>query len=189
VIVAGGSAGGHLALMTGMLDEKAGFDDGCAFTVGQQPVRVAAIVDFFGVTDLTEYLASPEQKLAAVEWPAGIPNHLATVNDISLEVRHGVWEWFAGVPNRTDLARRVSPLTYVRPNLPPIIMLHGTADNGVPYEQSLRLHNALDKAGVPNELVTIPNGGHGSYPDNEKLRAETAILKFLEEHGVLTAVH
>jgi acetyl esterase/lipase len=189
VIVAGGSAGGHLALMTGMLDEKAGFDDGCAFTVGQQPVRVAAIVDFFGVTDLTEYLASPEQKLAAVEWPAGIPNHLATVNDISLEVRHGVWEWFAGVPNRTDLAKRVSPLTYVRPNLPPIIMVHGTADNGVPYEQSLRLHNALEKAGVPNELVTIPNGGHGSYPDSEKLRAEGAIIKFLEEHGVLTAVH
>ena len=28
----------------------------------------------------------------------------------------------------------------------------------------------VDKAGVPNELVTIPNGGHGAYPDSEKLR-------------------
>lgn len=189
VVVAGGSAGGHLALMTGMLDEKAGFDDACAFTVGQQPVRVAAIVDFFGVTDIAEYLSSPDQKLVAVEWPAGVPKHMATVSDISLEVRHGVFEWFAGVPNRMELAQRVSPLTYVRPNLPPIIMVHGTADNGVPYEQSVRLHNALDKAGVPNELVTIPNGGHGAYPDSEKLRAQAEVLKFLEDHGVLTARH
>ena len=88
-----------------------------------------------------------------------------------------------------ELARRVSPLTYVRPNLPPIITVHGTSDNGVPYEQSVRLHQALDKAGVPNELVPIPNGGHGSYPDSEKLRAQAEVFRFLEKHGVLKASH
>jgi acetyl esterase/lipase len=35
VVVAGGSAGGHLALLTGMLDKKAGFDDACAFSSGR----------------------------------------------------------------------------------------------------------------------------------------------------------
>jgi acetyl esterase/lipase len=185
LVVAGGSAGGHLALMTGMLGEKAGFDDGCAFTIGQEPVKVAAIVNFFGITDVAEYLAPPDQKLGAVQWPAGIPQRLITVGDISLGVRHGAFEWLAGVPNRIEMARRVSPLTYVHPNLPPIITVHGTADNGVPYEQAVRLHTALDKAGVPNQLVTIPNGGHGSYPDSEKLRAQAAVFKFLEQHGVL----
>jgi acetyl esterase/lipase len=189
VVVVGGSAGGHLALMTGMLDEKDGFDDACAFSIGQRPVRVAAIVDFFGVTDLAEYLSSPDQSLGSVEWPAGTSNRVASVGDISPEVRHAVVEWFAGVPNRMELARQVSPLTYVRPNLPPIIVVHGTADNGVPYEQSVRLHNALDKAGVPNELVTIPNGGHGAYPDSEKLRAQGEVFKFLEQHGVLAVRH
>jgi acetyl esterase/lipase len=185
IVVVGGSAGGHLALMTGMVDEKAGFDDGCAFTLGQEPVKAAAVVDFFGITDVAEYLAPLDQKLGEIEWPAGIQNHLQTVGDISSGVRNGAYEWFAGVPDRMELARRVSPLTYVHPNLPPIIVVHGTADNGVPYEQSVRLRNALNKAGVPNELVTIPNGGHGAYPDSEKLRAQAAIFKFLEQHGVL----
>ena len=161
VVVAGGSAGGHLALMTGMLDEKDGFDDACAFSIGQQPVRVAAIVNFFGITDVAEELEPPPNQRA---WAV---------------------EWFAGLPNRVELARRVSPLTYVRPNLAPIITVHGTADNGVPYEQAVRLHRALDMAGVPNELVTIPNGGHGVYPDSEKLRAQAEVFKFLEQHGVL----
>jgi acetyl esterase/lipase len=160
VVVAGGSAGGHLALMTGMLDEKAGFDDACAFTIGQQPVKVAAIVDFFGPTDVAELLQPPNEQPRAVEW-------------------------FAGETNRTELARRVSPLTYVRPNLPPIITIHGTADPDVPYEQSVRLHDALEKAGVPHELVTIENGGHASYPDNEALRAQAEVFKFLEKYGVL----
>jgi dipeptidyl aminopeptidase/acylaminoacyl peptidase len=96
-------------------------------------------------------------------------------------------EWLAGVPNRMELARRLSPLTYVRPNLPPIITVHGTADNTVPYGQAVRLHQALDKASVANELVTIPDSGHGSYPDGEKLRAQAEVFKFLEKHGVLKA--
>jgi len=163
VVVVGGSAGGHLALMTGMLNQDAGFDDACAFSIGRQAVKVAAIVDLFGITDVGQVLqASPDQQAWALEW-------------------------FAGVPDREKLAREMSPLTYVRPNLPPIIMVHGTKDNAVPYEQSVRLHQALDKAGVSNELVTIPNGGHGSYPDSEKLRAQSEIFKFLEHHGVLTA--
>jgi len=86
------------------------------------------------------------------------------------------------------MARKVSPLTYVRAGLPPIVTVHGTADNGVPYSQSVRLHEALSKAGVPNELVTIPNGGHGVYPDSEKIRAQAAVFKFLEKYGVLSPV-
>ena len=98
-------------------------------------------------------------------------------------------EWLAGVPNRLEVARRVSPVTYVRSDLPPIITVHGTADNAVPYQQSVRLHQALDRAGVPNQLVTILNGGHGSYPDSEKLRAQAAVFSFLEKHGVLNPSH
>jgi acetyl esterase/lipase len=160
LIVAGESAGGHLALMTGMLTETAGFDDACAFTVGQQPVRVAAIVNFFGVADVTQLLTPPHEQSWALEW-------------------------LAGVPNRDELAKRLSPLTYVRPNLPPIITVHGTADTAIPYDQAVRLHKALEEAAVPNELITIPNGGHGKFPDQEKLRAEAVLFKFLEKYGVL----
>lgn len=168
LVVAGESAGGHLALMTGMLDQKDGFDDGCAFTVGQkyvqEPVHVSAIVNFYGITDVAELLTPPNLKSFAVEW-------------------------LADVPNRMDVARRVSPLTYIRTGLPPIITIHGTDDGAVPYEQAVRLHQGLDQAHVPNKLVTIPHGQHGVYPDEEKLRAQSEVFKFLEEHGVLTASH
>ena len=51
------------------------------------------------------------------------------------------------MPNAAEIARSVSPLTYVRPGLPPIITIHGDKDDVVPYTQSTRLHRRLDKAG------------------------------------------
>jgi dipeptidyl aminopeptidase/acylaminoacyl peptidase len=61
-------------------------------------------------------------------------------------------------------------------------MIHGDADAVVPYEQSVRLHQALDAASVPNELVTIKGGAHGYYPDSEQLRAYDRIWAFLDAH-------
>ena len=42
-------------------------------------------------------------------------------------------EWMASMPNRDRIAERVSPLTYVRSGLPPILSIHGDADPSVPY--------------------------------------------------------
>lgn len=53
------------------------------------------------------------------------------------------------------IAKRVSPLTYVRPGLPHVFSVHGDQDAVVPYEDSVRLHQALTAVGVPNQLVTI----------------------------------
>jgi dipeptidyl aminopeptidase/acylaminoacyl peptidase len=64
------------------------------------------------------------------------------------------------VPYTEELARTVSPLTYVRPGLPPMLLIHGDADPIVPYSHAVRLHEALDDAGIRNGLVTIPGGGH-----------------------------
>jgi len=59
-----------------------------------------------------------------------------------------------------ELARRISPLTYVRKGLPPILILHGDADPTVPYQQSVALAKALKSAGDDATLITIPGGGH-----------------------------
>ena len=162
LVVAGESAGGHLALMTGMLDRSAGFDNACAFSVGQGPVAVAAIVNFFGITDVPDVLEGPHQ----MNWAA---------------------EWFGSLPDRAQLAKRVSPLTYVRPGLPPIITLHGTDDHAVPYEHGVRLHEALDQANVSNLLITVPAGGHGGWSRADNLRAQMAVFTFLRKQGILKA--
>ena len=87
--------------------------------------------------------------------------------------------------DREEVATRVSPLTYVRRGLPPVLTVHGDADPIVPYAHGVRLHQALQEAGVPNELVTVPGGGHGGFTDAESERIYTAIRDFLRTHDVL----
>ena len=52
-------------------------------------------------------------------------------------------------------------------DLPPILTIHGNNDTIVPYEHGVRLHQALDEAGVPNQLITIDGGGHGGFSYEE----------------------
>lgn len=157
LVVEGHSAGGHLALMTGMLTPDAGFDNDCP---GKEDLKVAAIVNYFGITDVNDVLEGPNQQTYAQMW-------------------------FGSLPDRLNLARRLSPLTYVHAGQPPVITLQGDKDTTVPYPQGVRLHEALDRAGVPNQLVTIPGGGHGSWSREENLRGQLAIFQFLRDHGIL----
>jgi acetyl esterase/lipase len=114
ILATGGSAGGHLALMIAMMPiamTPASADLGPA-------IKIAAVIDFFGVADVADQVAGPNRRRYAEVW---IPEQ----------------------PDRLELARRVSPMTYVRKGLPPILALHGDADATVPYEQSVSLVKAL----------------------------------------------
>jgi acetyl esterase/lipase len=154
LVVSGDSAGAHLALTTGMLPENAGFDRQCP---GTEPLKVAAIVNWYGIADVVDLLDGPNMKTYAVTW-------------------------LAAMPNREDVAKRVSPLTYVRPGLPPVITIHGDADPTVPYTHALRLRDALEKAHVPNRLVTVPGGKHGGFSQAERVTIYAAIREFLAQH-------
>jgi acetyl esterase/lipase len=161
LVVAGHSAGGHLALMTGMLGPSSEFDSSCAHALGHDELKVAAIVNFFGPTDVTDLLEGPHQQDWAVEW-------------------------FGSLPNRMELAKKLSPLTYVHSGLPPIITLHGDLDEIVPYQPAVSLHKALDGAGVPNQIVTVPGGGHAGWTREQNLMVHEAIFSFLEKQGILS---
>ena len=163
LVMAGESAGGHLSLMTGMLDASAGFDNECPAEQppGNPPLKVAAIVNYCGIADVTNVLEGPRRKHFAVQW-------------------------LGSQPNRMELARRLSPISHVRRGLPPVITVHGAADSTVPYEDAVRMHQALTQADVPNQLVTIPGGQHWRWPREEYLKAQQAIFKFLEQHGILS---
>jgi acetyl esterase/lipase len=162
IVTMGDSAGGHLALMTGMTPANAGLDGPCN-PAGDRPLpKVAAIVNWYGITDVPDILSGPNRKPYAVDW-------------------------LSGVPDQEGMARKVSPLTWVRSGLPPIITIHGDSDPTVPYSQSVLMHEALDAAQVPNVLVTIPGGGHGGFSAEEQRRAYAAIRRFLAGYGLPTA--
>jgi acetyl esterase/lipase len=98
--------------------------------------RVRAVVNFFGITDVNDQLQGANLRSYTVKW---VPEQ----------------------PGRQELAGRVSPLTYVRKGLPPILTIHGTADPSVPYAQGERITEELNTAGSRAVLVTVSGGSHG----------------------------
>ena len=163
IVVSGESAGGHLALAAGMIPENAGFTRICAgggFAGFEGAVpKVAAIINWYGITDVNDMLTGPNARSYAVQW--------------------------VGAPaNGVEVAKSVSPLTYVRAGLPPILTIQGDADNIVPYSQNTRLRDALTKVGAANELLTIPGGGHGNFKPEERAKAFLKIREFLAKHNL-----
>ncbi len=156
LVVSGTSAGGHLALTTGMLPASAGLDRQCP---GKEELKVAAIVKWYGITDVGDLLEGENIQSYAVQW-------------------------MGSTTDRMEIAERVSPLNYVRSDLPPIITIHGDADTVVPYSHAVQLHQVLEGAKVPNELITVPGGGHGGFTRNEMLDIYDTIQKFLNTHIV-----
>lgn len=57
--------------------------------------------------------------------------------------------------------RSLSPIHKVRGDAPPFLLIHGTADNVVPYSQALKMHEKMRAAGANCELMTVEGGGHG----------------------------
>src|SRR5215217_6238903 len=118
IVLTGISAGGHLALITGMLpplnvfDRQCPTDDSVRWNSGAetQP-KVAAIVNVFGITDVADLLEGRNAKHYAIEW-------------------------FGSMGGRTELARQVSPINHVRAGGPPVITIHGDADDIVPYSHA-----------------------------------------------------
>jgi len=166
-VLTGTSAGGHLSLITGMLPANTVFDRQCTIqgndrwnTATVPEPKVAAIVNWFGISDVADLLDGPN-------------------------ARNYVREWFGSMSNAEQLAKQVSPINYVRAGLPPIITIHGENDDIAPYNHSVRLHAALDKAGVPNQLVTIRGRKHGGFNRDEMASSYTAIREFLRKQGLL----
>lgn len=164
IVTTGNSAGGHLALTSGMVPASAGLGRQCVSGNFSGPptiptVPVSAVINWYGITDVADLIRGPNTKGYAVEW-------------------------LGGLFNREAIARAVSPLTYVRAGLPPILTIHGDADPLVPYEHATGLHKALDGAGVPNELHTVAGGGHGGFNRDETLDIYNTIYRFLNRHGL-----
>jgi acetyl esterase/lipase len=161
IVLTGHSAGGHLSLITGMLPDGTPLDNRCYADekYGDVKMKVAAIINWYGITDVNDVIQG-----------ANLKNYGAM--------------WMGSQPNATEVAKSVSPLTYVREGLPPIITIHGDKDDVVPYSQATRLKDALDKAKVPNKLVTIKNGGHGMFELKDYSAAYEEIWNFLKENKI-----
>ena len=156
IVLGGFSSGAHLALLAtlhGELPPASGEE-----AEELSPVRASAVVSWFGISDVVALLQGERPRAYA---------------------RH----WIGRRPDALELARALSPIHRVAPDTPPVVTIHGDRDPVVPFEQSVRFHEALDRAGVPNRLHVVAGRGHGDWDEGTWGRAYDAVFGFLENLG------
>jgi acetyl esterase/lipase len=121
--------------------------------------KIAAIVNGYGPSNVTDLLAR------GISWAE---------------------QWLpASTPGRAALAIDVSPVTYVRQDVPPLITVQGQDDTTVPIAESQDLYNQLTKVGADTALHFVAGAGHGfdtpatAWPD-----AEATMFAFLTAHDI-----
>ena len=147
----GFSSGGHLASLLGVMDGDG--DPDSQDPVERESAKVQAVAEAAGPQDFLGPVHDSPAYPALLTFMGGTPEE---------------------IPERF---REASPITYVSPDDPPLLMVHGDADRTVPFDQSERMQAALEDVGVPAELVRIPGGGHGASD-------YSAMVRWLARHLV-----
>ena len=158
IVIMGGSSGGHLALMGGMLGNDQRFDNNCK---GVENIKVAAIIDKYGITDVWD-------------WGYG-----------KIKTSKSATQWLGDKSKDKEFAASVSPISYVSKETPPIFIVHGDADPTVPYQHSADLHKKLVEAGVKTKFITVEGGLHGKFTKEKNSEINKEIISFLKEIGVI----
>jgi acetyl esterase/lipase len=144
-VMLGASAGAHLAML-----HSYKYPD---------PVRIKAVVDFFGPSDMTEMYNNPA--------PLAPPASIAGV--------------VGGTPaTHAALYQSSSPVNFINAQSPPTIIFQGGTDPLVLPAQSTAVRDKLTTAGVINQYVFYPSGGHGDWDLATYTNAFNNIQVFLE---------
>ena len=142
IAVHGTSAGGHLVAMLGTSAGVKAMDGSIGVYTGQS-TKVLCVVDYFG------------------------PTNFLRMNDFESRIDHDAKDSPEGlliggpVQGNKKKTLTANPISYVSKEDSPFLIMHGTKDMAVPYNQSVILHSALKKIGVPSALLTVTGGGHG----------------------------
>lgn len=131
-----GSAGGHLVALLGTSGDVPALEGEGGW--GDYSSRVQAVVDECGATDMHDPAFLERRK------PGGALDQL-----------------FGGpIEERSDLVQLANPIRYIRADVPPFLIVHGTDDEIVPVSQSEWLTEALEKVGADVTYVPVPGGKH-----------------------------
>jgi acetyl esterase/lipase len=155
----GRSAGGHLVLMLGLSGDVPELEGNIGPHAGVSS-KVSAVANFFGVSELLAMIGQP--------------------SDIDRTKPDAPEALLIGGPllENPGKAKAASPITYVTPNDPPVLTVHGNKDRTVPYDQAVRLDAALRKADVMSYFVTVKGGGHGNFGT----AADGRVLEFFDKY-------
>jgi acetyl esterase/lipase len=151
----GFSAGGHLALMLGLTGPGDGLEG--EVSAGAPDSRIKAVVNYFGPTDLA-------------------------ANDMPDICKPWVKDFLGGTPQeKPETAAKASPLTFVSKDDAPVLTFQGTKDPLVPFNQAIKLAEAMSSAGVPGRVELLLGAQHG-WAGAEMERTISDTFRFFDHH-------
>jgi acetyl esterase/lipase len=171
----GSSSGGHLASLMGTTNGVKNYTVGTTTmdlegTLGSYKnfsSKVNAVVDFFGPIDFT--------RMENCNTFKGADSPEAAI--------------IGGAPaQNVDKAKLLSPITYVDPTDPPILIFHGGQDNVVPYCQSQFFYDKFQSVGVVSEFVFVPNGQHGPNVNDTQADLQKMVQFLTKQKSVVTGL-
>ncbi|QDV77279.1 alpha/beta hydrolase [Botrimarina mediterranea] len=180
----GSSAGGHLTALLATSGGVADAEGDIGGNLDHSSV-IQAAVNYFGPTDLLQMNAdvrTPPGSVIDHDDPTAPESRLIGFDGAGKGVgvlRDNLANPAAPFPEKAALARLMNPIEHVTANDPPMFIAHGDKDNVVPYQQSVRLEQALRNAGVGCELRRVADEGHGG-PRFQPFTVEA--IDFLAEH-------
>ena len=153
-ILVGHSAGGHIALLYGYKNFN-------------EEVKIAACISLAGPTDFSDDLGWSSMTM----WGEDLETRLSFLSQVGsrltghvMELTQFDWTKQKDYSKFKKYVMEGSPISYVSKarGIPPTLLVHARSDNQVPYSNAVRLKTELDRASIPNKLIT-PTGNANSH--------------------------
>lgn len=154
----GASAGGHLSAMLAVAADEKRFD-------GQ-----GGLNEFSSAVQAAVPVCPPMDLTKPLSFKLGIANDEAVTRFLG-----------GSAADNPEEAKWASPITYVRPGLPPMLIIHGDADRRVELVQSTDFAAKAKEVGAPCELIVVPGGKHG-MGDARGPELSVRIMDFFDQH-------
>ena len=100
------------------------------------------------------------QALVGLSPPTDLELDLPQRGGLSLSLQHLLNRPHELTPDARQQLHEMSPINYIHPGLPPVLLLHGTADKSVLFQDSINLQAKLKSVGVECDLITLQGAPH-----------------------------